>query len=87
MTTAGNGETVLDTLALQWTGKNSDVVDKFFNGPKGSDCFGLKGDVWCVATPEGLVDACVGDWIIRTVEGVFHVCTPKVFETTYEEVP
>ena len=39
-----------------------------------------------IYTPEGEMNARVGDWIIKGVNGEFFVCRPGVFEATYEEV-
>lgn len=40
-----------------------------------------------IGTLEGLMEASVGDWIIRGVQGEFYPCKPDIFEATYEAAP
>jgi len=35
----------------------------------------------------GTVIACIGDWIIKGVNGEFYPCKPDIFEKTYEPAP
>ncbi len=37
-----------------------------------------------IDTPEGVMLASVGDWVIRGVAGEFYPCKHEVFEQTYE---
>ena len=37
-------------------------------------------------TLEGEIQASVGDYIIKGVQGEFYPCKPNIFEATYEEV-
>jgi len=37
-----------------------------------------------IKTPEGVMIANVGDWIIKGVKGEFYPCKPDIFEITYE---
>ena len=37
-------------------------------------------------TLEGTMDASVGDWIIRGVNGEYYPCKPDIFAKTYDEV-
>ena len=39
-----------------------------------------------IETLEGVMDASVGDYIIKGVHGEFYPCKPDIFEKTYEEV-
>lgn len=39
-----------------------------------------------IETPEGIMSAEPGDWIIRGVAGEFYPCKPDIFEATYEPV-
>ena len=39
-----------------------------------------------IRTPEGEMDASLGDYTIRGVKGELHPCKPDVFEAAYEEV-
>lgn len=40
-----------------------------------------------IETPEGVMEAKDGDWIIRGVAGEIYPCKPDIFEASYEEVP
>jgi hypothetical protein len=37
-----------------------------------------------IETPEGVMRADVGDWLIRGIKGEFYPCKPDVFDATYE---
>jgi hypothetical protein len=37
-----------------------------------------------IPTLEGAMEADIGDWVIKGVEGEFYPCKPSVFEATYE---
>lgn len=39
-----------------------------------------------IATLEGIMSVCSGDWVIKGVKGEFYPCKPDVFEKTYEYV-
>lgn len=39
-----------------------------------------------IETLEGVMDASIGDWIIKGVNGEFYPCKPDIFEKTYEAV-
>jgi hypothetical protein len=51
-----------------------------------TDIRGYQENVLLVRTPEGLLTARSGDWIIRGVEGEVYPCRPDVFAATYEAV-
>jgi len=38
-----------------------------------------------IATPEGLMTASPGDYIIKGIKGEFYPCKPDIFEASYEE--
>ena len=42
------------------------------------------GDKLMIATPEGVMTAQPGDWIIRGLAGELYPCKPDIFEATYE---
>ena len=42
--------------------------------------------VLAVYTPEGVMRADVGDWIIKGVKGEYYPCKPDIFAHTYEPV-
>lgn len=39
-----------------------------------------------IHTPEGVMLARPGDWVIRGVKGELYPCAPDIFEMTYERV-
>lgn len=39
-----------------------------------------------IRTLEGVMQATVGDYIIKGVQGEFYPCKPDIFEATYEPV-
>ena len=39
-----------------------------------------------IPTLEGTMQAALGDWIIKGVNGEFYPCKPDIFEKTYERV-
>ena len=45
-----------------------------------------KEPVLKIDTLEGVMDASIGDWIIKGVNGEFYPCKPDIFEKTYEAV-
>jgi hypothetical protein len=57
---------------------------------------GEYGSLWCktaesngplyITTPEGIMCASIGDWIIRGIQGELYPCKPDIFEATYEAV-
>lgn len=72
------------------------VIDAIqFNGENASAIFALatdqrvlrSGSGLLIETLEGTMEAAVGDWIIRGVEGELYPCKPSVFAKTYEEAP
>jgi len=40
-----------------------------------------------IRTPEGMMQARVGDYIIKGVKGEFYPCKPDIFDMTYEYEP
>jgi hypothetical protein len=39
-----------------------------------------------IKTLEGNMNANIGDWIIKGVEGEIYPCKPDIFKKTYEEI-
>ena len=39
-----------------------------------------------IPTPEGVMTAQIGDYIIKGIKGEFYPCKPDIFEATYEKV-
>ena len=44
-----------------------------------------KKPVLKIETLEGVMDASIGDYIIKGVRGEFYPCKPDIFKATYEE--
>jgi hypothetical protein len=77
--------------AVQWSGDNlGEVIDFTGLHPSANKWtweeyeavvkeHGLK-----IFTLEGIMDASVGDYIIKGVKGEFYPCKPDIFEATYE---
>lgn len=70
--------------AVQFTGRNDAEVAAFV-GDNGYDPVDVR-PTWMIQTLEGLMQASVGDFIIKGVKGEFYPCKPDIFEATYEEV-
>lgn len=72
--------------AVQWTGENADEVQKFLQQTEHAFAGFVKGRYVDIGTPEGLMVASPGDFIIKGVKGEFYPCKPDIFEATYEPV-
>lgn len=68
--------------AILWTGENLEEVSQFIGKARRM----VPYNVLQIYTPEGIMDASVGDFIIKGVAGEFYPCKPDIFEQTYEEV-
>lgn len=68
---------------MQWTGDNREAVASF----AGSALTGnmRKDEALEIMSPEGLLYASVGHWLIQDVRGGFYPCDPEVFKQTYEQ--
>ena len=71
----------ITTEAIQWSGKNSSEIDNFMAGIVEN-----KGTTLVIHTLEGDMEASIGDYIIKGVNGEFYPCKPNIFAKTYEEV-
>jgi hypothetical protein len=83
--------------AVQWRGDNLFDVITFTDGApdiKGHFA-GMMWEQYCdlvaqegfkIKTLEGMMNASVGDWIIKGVKGEFYPCKPDIFAATYEPV-
>ena len=69
--------------AIQWIG-DWNAIWKFVHEDNvvGKD----KEDELVIRTLEGNMKACLGDYIIKGVQGEFYPCKPDIFKLTYEEV-
>lgn len=73
--------------AFRWTGGPDQIEDPTWIVEAIRD-----GEVWYkegkpfMWTPEGIVAANPGDYIIRGAAGEIYPCKPDIFEQTYQEV-
>jgi hypothetical protein len=70
--------------AVQWDGVNHEAEMRGLI-PAGTLLpWVRRGDSLWIATLEGTMEARVGDYIIRGVNGEFYPCKPDIFAATYE---
>jgi hypothetical protein len=71
--------------AMQLTDAKSvlDIEDWINSGDVG---FSTNPPTLWIDTLEGRIEASVGDWIIKGVEGEFYPCKNNIFIKTYQEV-
>ena len=67
--------------AIQWLGTNLSEIDDFVGGSIAN-----KNTILIIHTLEGDMEASIGDYIIKGVNGEFYPCKPDIFAKTYEEV-
>lgn len=67
--------------AIQWMGTNLSEIDDFMSGSVEN-----KGITLIIHTLEGDMEASIGDYIIKGVNGEFYPCKPDIFAKTYEAV-
>ena len=67
--------------AIQWTGKNLSEIDNFVGGSIAN-----KSTILIIHTLEGDMEASMGDYIIKGINGEFYPCKPDIFAKTYDEV-
>lgn len=73
--------------AVEWNGANHLITETFMKGSGATIDYSEKQlGVIKIPTLEGVMDANVGDWIIKGVKGEFYPCKPEIFEMTYEAV-
>jgi hypothetical protein len=71
--------------AMQLTDAKSvlDIEDWINSGDVG---FSTNPPTLWIDTLEGRIEASVGDWIIKGIEGEFYPCKNEIFIKTYQEV-
>ena len=67
--------------AIQWIGNNLSEIDNFIGRNVDN-----KETTLVIHTLEGDMEASIGDYIIKGVNGEFYPCKPDIFDKTYEEV-
>lgn len=75
--------------AIQWTGTNKDEIIDFcgeacvFNTEKISKV--KTKNKLLIRTLEGIMEASIGDYIIKGIKGEFYPCKEDIFELTYDK--
>lgn len=83
--------------AVLWNGKNLLEVTRFMSGyfeleraidrERFDDYISIvENDGLKINTLEGVMNANIGDYIIKGIQGEFYPCKPDIFEATYEIV-
>ena len=67
--------------AIQWIGNNLSEIDNLIGRTVDN-----KETTLVIHTLEGDMEASIGDYIIKGVNGEFYPCKPDIFDKTYEEV-
>ena len=67
--------------AIQWAGNNLSEIDNFIGRTVDN-----KETTLVIHTLEGDMEASIGDYIIKGVNGEFYPCKPDIFDKTYDEV-
>lgn len=68
--------------AIRWLGENPVEIIQFVGQDK--LLYDKDRKSFFIRTLEGSMEARLGDWIIRGVQGEFYPCKPEIFEETYE---
>lgn len=69
--------------AIQWNGENFIELDDFITVHH--ETYPSKGIIR-IPTLEGTMEASLGDFIIKGINGEFYPCKPDIFKQTYDEV-
>ena len=67
--------------AIQWIGNNLSEIDNFIGRTVDN-----KETTLVIHTLEGDMEASIGDYIIKGVNGEFYPCKLDIFDKTYDEV-
>lgn len=73
---------VVDAFQLEMDVDGNCIVPAWFHSRQSRSSSGKM----TIETPEGLMIAKNGDWIIKGIEGEIYLCKESVFEKTYEEI-
>ena len=79
-----DGENLAEVLSF--TGKSPRFEEWFSSFDEYAAHVSSDDNKFKVFTPEGAMEANVGDWIIRGVRGEHYPCKPDIFAATYEAV-
>lgn len=77
----------IEAVQFDGTQYNRDRLEKWMEGSCVNWFFdGSQYSSFNITTLEGVMEASVGDWIIKGVKGEFYPCKPDIFDATYEIV-
>lgn len=73
--------------AVQWNGSNKAEIQEFC-GDKATfeNLSAIQMDALSIKTLEGVLDAKIGDFIIKGIKGEFYPCKEDIFHSTYDPV-
>lgn len=75
----------VEVEAIQFTNETKDRVHNFVRCNKSAGF--KKGEpILKIQTLEGVMEAELGDYIIKGIKGEFYPCKPDIFEKIYEKV-
>ncbi|HER0935514.1 hypothetical protein VYH81_04565 [Streptococcus anginosus] len=69
--------------AVKWTGNNVKDLANFMGESQIN--YEIETRKMFIRTLEGIMEASVGDYIIKGVQGEFYPCKPYIFAETYEK--
>lgn len=72
--------------AIQFDGNNGVAIQGWSKGAVVPVLGGQFQVYLVIPTLEGVMEASVGDWIIKGVKGEFYPCKPDIFDETYDPV-
>lgn len=76
--------------AIQYQFYNKEEIDEFVGKQLGEYIREISYNTFdtyiIIPTLEGNMEASIGDYIIKGVNGEFYPCKPDIFEKTYERV-
>ena len=77
------GDNLLEVITF--TGKHPKWDEWFRSWEHYEEIVAQSGGIFKIITLEGTLNASLGDWIIRGVNGEHYPCKPDVFAKTYDE--
>ena len=73
--------------AIMWDGTNYDELCEKLTNFKDFSEYRPDVNYLYISTLEGVMQASIGDFIVRGVNGEFYPCKNDIFLKTYEKVP
>lgn len=72
--------------AVQWKGDNRREIFEFCTLSYFNTDFETQDLKLMIQTLEGVMEASIGDYIIKGIQGEFYPCKEEIFKLTYDEV-